>query len=160
MSQPHAEWVLFSMGAFFVGVLGVLYKLWRMNDAYASKSWLITPGEITESRKKKHTHRQHGGLVTNTSYTFFVRYTFSVKGKTYEGFTHSFAPDHLSFSSQIDNLVRKYPVGKKVDVSYKTNYPQKSVLEPGGEGNAIWALLFFLALALGGAYGFSIYGLR
>ncbi len=91
-----------------------------------------TPGIIT-----------HSQVVSegDETYAFEVRYTYSVRGLTYEGDRYRYA----SWSGPRDSVevfARRFPEGARVPVFYDPAVPWDAVLVTGVEGMSLFHLLF------------------
>jgi hypothetical protein len=112
-----------------------------LDQARASVQWPKVPGVITRSvlatsRSKK----------KKTMYSFDVEYRYEVAGEELVCNNVYFGGDFSSSSSAGANeVVRRYPVGAKVDVAYDPNNPVNAVLEPGAHWQSY--ILYGIGLA-------------
>ena len=106
------------------------------------------PGEITLSE----IGTSPGGPGAGASRHELIRYRYEVDGRTYEGETAAFTA--LAPRPAPEALVRRFPVGDRVEVYYRAEEPGTSTLLPGGSLRGV-ALPggFFLALIAAGALG-------
>ena len=135
-------------------VFGIAYPIFN-SDAKGSEGWptvdgVVTQSEVTSSRDS----------ANDTLYGHDLSYSYSVDGRDYEGDVRYFG--QLGGASNIrdlsDSLVKKYPVGKAVQVSYKPEDPSVACLEPGVAVRSRLALFGGIAL-LGFAALLGIWGL-
>lgn len=121
----------------FFGVRGVI----RGN---ASTAWPAVPGVIQESSVEYHSGSKGG------AYHARVRYTYVLEGVTHSGSRVAYGDYGSSDPSHAQNIVNRYPVGRKVTVHYMPEDSDESVLEPGA-GLAAWFLpVFGLVFATAG----------
>ena len=117
-----------------------------IDNAKSSVSWPTTQGIIQESRVENHIRNK------KKVYNSYVKYTYSVDNKNYTSSTVYFGDNHHSTNSNgAYKIVKRYPKGTKVTVSYDPKIHQKSVLEPGAKANSymVFAIgLIFLGFGL------------
>lgn len=142
-------------GAFIVGliflILGSGLSWWGWNilqNAKASNSWPKAQGVVTQSAVR-HKRDSDGG----DSYLPEVSYEYSVKNLQHKGETIKFGENSYDNRQPAADIVARYPIGKKVSVSYDPASPDKSVLEPGVTGGTyivigIGVLFLFISLMM------------
>jgi hypothetical protein len=123
-------WMLFVLG--FDGFIG--YGFWRTYDARAR--FLTTPGVVTGSEIE----RSSGS--DGTTYEAKIEYEFELGGTSYTGDRHSFFSFGTSSSEHASEVVRRYPVGKRVTVYYDPGEPEQSVLEVDTRSFPWFAIIF------------------
>ena len=101
----------------FEGIV-TLAGLKLINDARESLHWPNTEGVITQSFMNWDKDRQHYADI---------KYSFVVAGETITGFQIS----TREFNTSSEELLKEYPVGKKVTVYYDPDDPYNCYLEPG-----------------------------
>lgn len=91
-------------------------------------SWSMTTGRITNSFLE----RQVYGIKTGNTVTAKVSYEFKINGKLYRGHRISFASPVVKEKSTpiVENIIKKYPIGREVNVFYFSTNPTNCVLEP------------------------------
>jgi hypothetical protein len=142
-------------GAFIVGVIFLLVgsglSWWGWNilqNAKASSSWPKVQGVVTQSAVR-HKRDSDGG----DSYLPEVNYEYSVKNQQHENETIKFGENSYGDRQPAADIVARYPIGKKISVSYDPASPHKSVLEPGVTSGSyivigIGVLFFFISLMM------------
>jgi hypothetical protein len=81
-----------------------------------------------------------------------IHYGYVVAGFHYQNETISFSPIYGTITwGFADRMVQKYQKGQMVNVSYDSDDPEVSCLEPGTVSyeDGIFILLFFAGMALG-----------
>lgn len=109
----------FVFGAYFL-----FTSIWKISLGLSSRSWLNTKGTIISSEI----------VIDHGSYISKIQYSFEVVGKVYTSYSISAAPNWWywgNLKSIAENRVAKYPVNSVIDVYYKPEAPEKSLLEPG-----------------------------
>ena len=156
-------------GAFFGFIFGLVFAaigfcvvyffgLPIVTQAKASLEWPQVSGVITSSTVQS--RRDDDG----TSYSSEVTYDYTVDGEKMSGETVYFG-DYVSSSSRstASKTVRKYPVGKEIQVYYSPESPDECVIEPGTTWSSYFVLILGsifgvvgLLVALG--TGFTLFG--
>lgn len=120
-----------------VGLGLLLYGQSRIKQARASLDWPVVTGEIVTSRVTSHSDEN------GTTYSADIDYVYSVNGSEYRSSVvviggHEYRPHEA---------VARYPLGKKVPVSYDPQTFSRAVLEPGVESYLFqkWGLGIILA---------------
>ncbi len=137
-------WMLFVLG--FDGFIG--YGFWRTYDARAR--FLTTPGVVTGSEIER------SSSSDGTTYAANIEYEFELGGTSYTGDRHSFFSFGTSSSEHASEVVRRYPVGKRVTVYYDPGEPEQSVLEIDTRSFPAVAILFltpFHCIGIGFLFG-------
>lgn len=126
----------------FDGVLA-----WQWYRQLEALSFPQTPGKIVKSSVE--THRGNKG---GSTYSIEVEFTYEVNGVKYTGDRYR-AATMSSSDRGVFELVKTLRPGTKVDVYYRPERPQESLLKPGLEGIDLFFPLFLLpfnAIAMGG----------
>lgn len=90
-------------------------------DAAESPRWPTVPGKVFLSAADAN-RRTHWAEAA-------IRYSFTVEGRTY------YAEDRRPGTRRdVEDTLRRYPVGKEVTVHYKPGDPRTATLEPGPQG--------------------------
>lgn len=124
---------------FIFGSVLTLAGLKLIHNARESLYWPKTEGVITQSFMDWDRHRQQYANI---------RYSFIVNGEKITGFQISAKDTNISD----EELLKKYPVGKKVIVYYDPENPENSLLEPGYSWQSYQAFvlgIIFLLIAKG-----------
>jgi len=107
------------------------FGLYRYSMGRESGSWPAVKGKITyarpEPRKVKKGTYYHAG----------VRYTYTVKGRSYTGTRITASDEHQKTRGGAKDVLRKYPVGGQVSVYYNPDEPGMSLLETGMQKNVL-----------------------
>lgn len=136
------------MGVVFALIGGSVAFVWgkpMLDKAKASKNWPTASGVVQESRVE--THRGDD----STTYSPHVIYTYAVDGLEYKSDTIYFGKYSSNSISTHQEVVKRYPEKKKVDVYYDPENPVTSVLEPGAKWSSYLAYgcgLVFLVIGL------------
>ena len=141
---------LFIIGVCFVVVgIGVLYSgVSSIKEANESRNWPIITGLVISSQA--HSQKQQSD-VDEVIYLAKIKYSYKVKETIYNNDTVSFSQYRTSNRNYVQDELKKYPVGAKVDVYYNPNNPQIAVLEPRwGLINVVSLVIGFIILIIGG----------
>ena len=104
-----------------IGLVLLYYGWTNLQDARASVNWPVATGKIVTSHVETHSDSE------GTSYSADIEYVYTVKGVEY-------ASDVVVFGGNpygAHNLVKRYPKGMNVAVSYEPADVTNAVLEPG-----------------------------
>ena len=116
---------LICIGMFLVGV----WLTWRAFapriNSLAAQGWPVTDGEVLEIDLGEEFLRTATGKI-GTGFFPFVRYSYSVAGKTFENDRITFAKGSLDFITA-SNVRDEFKVGGKVKVHYNPAQPEQSV---------------------------------
>lgn len=135
-------------GAFFGFIFGLVFTAIGFSVAYffglpivtqakASLEWPQVSGVVTSSEVES--HRGDDGTV----YSSEVTYDYTVEGKTMSGDVVYFGDNVRSSSkSTASTTVKKYPVGKEIQVHYSPDSHDKCVIEPGTTWSSYFILIF------------------
>jgi hypothetical protein len=152
---------LLSPMATFVGGLFV-------KRGMATAEWPTTPGTVDISHMETEISRGTSGGGSTEMDVAKIAYAFDVAGQTYRGDRISTFDHRVGRNTErAKEQLARYPVGKKVTVSYDPLAPHRSVLEPGvqtgakvmvGAGIGFFFLSMFLFKAAGrvNAHGASL----
>ena len=91
-----------------------------------SNDWPKTEGKIIRSGS--------GFIDTDTmqkEYFLNIQYHYSVEGKDFTSCRISFKYLSRRTKEAIQEILNRYPLGKKIDVYYNPRRPQMAILEPG-----------------------------
>ena len=118
----------------------------RYLKAKSCVKWPSTDGTVEVSKKEHFVNPSAGN-----GYIPLVKYRYVIGGKKYRSELISFALNqHAGSMDSVDNILRKYPVGKKVSVKYNPDNYSEAVLEDGiGNTTSVFILvisgIFFIA---------------
>ena len=153
MSPTPLQLALLLLGSTLLGV-----EIWRLRMAMKSRSWACTEGEVTAVRMEEGfpIHVNVGSTDPNDKDDDPVRpvvcYTYSVRGKTFNGSRLFFGPPdligYIAGSDAIEGLQR----GMKVRVHYDPARPGRSVLRPGPRASSYTLAGTYLVLLAAVAY--------
>jgi len=133
---PKRVKIIFGITLLCIGLVSALggNQIQKIKYAYASMSWPCVEGTIVSSGVKDRTSAAHRGgkhISHTTSYFADITYEYMVKDKKYASKTISFGDYGNSNRARVENIVSRYPDGKKVKVFYNTADPHNACLEPG-----------------------------
>lgn len=112
-----------------IGVALIIFWGWPvLSKAKESVNWPVVTGSVTRSEVAQ--KRDSDG---DRTYRPDVEYKYSVDEEDFVGFDVYVASSSMwsSSRSSANETVRKYKVGKDVEVHYNPNDPADAVLEPG-----------------------------
>jgi hypothetical protein len=119
---------LICIGLFLVGG----WLTWRAFaprfNSRSAQGWPVTEGEVLEVDLGEEFLRTATGKI-GTGFFPFVRYGYSVGGRTFENDRITFAKGSLDFITA-SNVRDEFKVGGKVKVHYNPTQPEQSVLYP------------------------------
>jgi len=104
-----------------VGLIAFVQSVAKHRKCRQTKNWIRVVGTITQSESVT----DHG----NDAFPH-VSYEYSIEGLDFVGSNINFRPFYYDLETTKDAL-KKYPIGKEVDVFIDPNNHPKSVLEPG-----------------------------
>ncbi|RMG98831.1 MAG: DUF3592 domain-containing protein [Chloroflexi bacterium] len=131
-------YVLF-LGLFFVASITLtIVGVNVLRNARVSEGWPTTTGEVVASSVRASSDSD------GTTYYADVSYSYVVDDHRYVSDTVSFGEYGSSDRSHAEEVVARYPVGKRVTVYYNPELPETAVLEPG----VTWSSYFPLAMGL------------
>lgn len=126
-----------------------------MREAGESAAWPRAEGKIIRSEMKASTRNDHSGRQSERSNSTFyeasIEYEFEANGMTYRGSRIAAVKDMNAKQSRAQVTLDKYPVDRRVMVSYQPDDPSVCVLEPGSWGGALVQLglgVFFVLVPL------------
>ncbi len=139
-----ARGVIIALSVVILGVGLVAYGLWSTSRSRKSKRvWKRTIGMITMSEvTPKEIFNSAIGL-TRTYYVPHAIYEYEVDGKQYQGTRLTLEPllGNRNITEARDDLRRRYPRGKRVDVYFNPANPAEATLEmPLEKGKMVLAL--------------------
>ena len=118
-----------------IGLIPLLIGLFLMHrggknllEAYNSKSWNQTEGTITISEVRPLASIPSSSM-RNPVPVAHIEYTFVVNEITYTADRRSFNDYGSDVRDQQQNIVDRYPVGKKVTVYFDPGNPQHAIIE-------------------------------
>lgn len=115
-------WLFIVIGLAVVGA-----GFWTLIKSVRTERWPATDGVIQSAHQEAHSDND------GTTYSAEVTYTYQVSGASYNGGKISIG--QMSSSSQYaQQILGRYPVGKKVSVYYSPANPAEAVLETGIHG--------------------------
>lgn len=117
--------IMIPLGTWMAAVLGVN----TIRTAKESLEWPTVDGVVDSS--KLETNYVHGDNP-RTEFRALVKYHYSVAGKPYHSDNVLFGGSNSStIIDEHQEIVLRYPPGKRVQVHYKPDQPELAVLEPG-----------------------------
>ncbi len=124
-----------------LGILALtsgMQKIWR---GYASERWPTAPGEVVSSKAVS----ESGG------YSPQILYQYTVTGAKHFSNVRRFGTAQNQTEEKANEILSRYPVGKRVAVAYFPTDPDVAALEPGNSTDVIWLPAVGLAALLFGA---------
>lgn len=116
------------MMAVVVSLLGAIATLAGVRLtllAWSMRRWAATQGEVRSSDALRFQEYRVGG---GAMYRPEILYAFSVDGTEYTGVRRTLLTWQTSGSQPAEEVVARYPVGKKVTVYYDPRNPRESIL--------------------------------
>ncbi len=138
-----------------VGVLLGGFLLWQLIKGMKAKNWPTAQGKVVSSRVTTNISRDSDG-DRSTTYGAEINYRYEVDGYEYSGDRRSFADYSSSNRRRAEKIIARFAPGAEVDVYYRPDDPEKSVLEPGINLVSVLFLLLpaiFLVVGLSGLLG-------
>ncbi len=148
-----------SRGCFFIFV-AVFFSVWYaflfvMNDTYQeaeqANHWPTVVGTILESRVQVRTSSSD----TGTEFDPIIRYQYRVQRQQYVNNTWQKIGNSPT-RREAQEIVGRYPQGKRTTVYYDPADPQNSVLVPGNTSETSWVLWLFTYVPVG-IFVFALY---
>ncbi len=132
---PNRLVALLVLGFLVVGLLALGGGIFGSLEAFASRSWPSTPGQVTASRLVVVTPTPSGDSTTDseavTMYSVQVQYAYQAGGESFTGSRVTLSDFASSEQADVEHLLARYPAGKTVQIYYDPQNPGSSVLEPG-----------------------------
>ncbi|BBB32603.1 hypothetical protein TTHT_1065 [Thermotomaculum hydrothermale] len=132
------------LGSFFMWKSG-------MKKVNASKKWPSVSGTITESKLITKREWDKKKKKYNNTYSYKIRYQYSVNNTDYEGNRVSFGRFTSNSKYVVKSKLKEYPVNKKVNVFYNPEKPNEAVLETKA-GLGLYIALIVAVMFLFGAF--------
>lgn len=118
-------WALFYILGILAGLLVIGWSWYLYEGGKQSRSWPNAPGTITVSKVVEFHDTEEG-----TTYSPYVAYSYSVRGRAFQGTRVAFGAGASSASSSGPGReIARYPVGAQVRVYYDPRYPESAVLQ-------------------------------
>jgi len=135
-SQSPWAVILFGLVFGLAGLFPLALGIFDLSRGMASASWPVAPGRVIESYVSE--DRDSDG---DRTYEPVVRYEYTVNGLTYDGDRVHFGEFSSSDSGRSERIVARYPPGAPVEVHYRPDAPETSVLEPGFNAGILLPLI-------------------
>lgn len=125
-----------------------------MREAGESAAWPRAEGKVIRSEMNVSTRSDESGRRTRSGTKFYeasIEYEFEANGMTYRGSRIAAVKDMNAKQSRAQATLDKYPLARRVMVSYQPDDPSVCVLEPGSWGGALVQLglgVFFVLVPL------------
>ncbi len=134
--QPWQYWASLGFGAFTAvgGVALILFGIYFIREALASKSWPVANGEIQAVQVIRDVDRDGGKTIVR--HYIRINYDYEVEGISYTGDRYSLGDGSTAskrFKERSEAIAEKnkYPLGSEIDVYYKPTEPSFAILKPG-----------------------------
>jgi len=111
-----------------IGLIVLGAGVWNLVRSVRCESWPTVEGVVLSSQMELHRGNK-GGMTYSAS----IGYDYMVGRTHYNGTRVAFGSMSAS-AAYAQVILNRFPVGKKVPVSYSPGNPQDSVLEPGIHG--------------------------
>jgi hypothetical protein len=131
--------VFFSVWYAFLFVLNNTYQ-----EAEQAKQWPTVMGTIFESRVQSRT----SSSATGTEFDPIIRYQYRVQRQQYVNNTWQKIGNSPT-RREAQDIVERYPQGKRTTVYYEPADPQNSVLVPGNTSETSWVFWLFTYVPVG-----------
>jgi hypothetical protein len=141
-----------SRGCFLIFV-AVFFSVWYaflfvMNDTYQegeqANHWPTVMGTILEAKVQSQNTSSDSGI----QYVPMIRYQYLVQGRQYVNDTWQKIGNSPT-RQEAQEIVGRYPQGKRTTVYYDPADPQNSVLVPGNTSETSWVLWLFTYVPVG-----------
>ncbi|MGK7944802.1 MAG: DUF3592 domain-containing protein [Microcystaceae cyanobacterium] len=123
------KWIVLVVVGIFVAVGAglMLSGFHQIKLAHASHRWPTASGQIT------HSQVQINSDSDGTTYKPIIKFSYRYQGRNLTSDNIFFGGGGVATGDRryADKFVRKYPVGKRVQVAYNPHRPKQSVLEAG-----------------------------
>lgn len=144
------------IGGCFVGVfliVGIILIVKSIKDkkkAEASGAWPSTTGTVVESTIKEHSSYDTDDHTQRTTFSPYVKYTYTVMGTAYESHKLAFGAAQSGSYKFAQDLIAAYPAGATVAVYYDPNNPAEAVLMRKSGSSKVMLILgiVFVAVSL------------
>ncbi len=107
-----------------IGLIFVAIGVFVVKNSQSVKKWPATKGVVIESKVVSHFDSESN----HSMYAPAITYTYEVGGKQYQNSDYAFVNISYSDPSKAEEIVKKFPPGKKVIVYYNPENPYKAVL--------------------------------
>ena len=135
----------------FIWIAMRVFKRDRLIRQWPRAEALVTSSGATTSTRRNDDPNAAWGS-TYTWYSPYVRYTYTVEGKTFEGSSIGRSVDRVDMDKPLaDRILKRYPAGAKVSAFVDPADPSKAHLEVGRSIGAIILLALGLVWAAIGA---------
>jgi len=151
-TQGNSPAILVVVLVAFALVLGG-FGTYRYTQGRDSASWPTVSGTITYS------HAESSRRSGKMEYRAAVKYRYTVGGKAYTGRRINASDEYQKNLGSANDILRHYPVGATVTVSYDPEEPGSSLLEAGVPGNT-YVMIAAAILCLLGALAIGVSALR
>jgi hypothetical protein len=116
-----------------ITVIGIGFAIWGtmvVMEARSAANWPTTEGTIVVSKFDRNFNTSSSGKG-KWYYDVKIKYSYTVDSLEYESKRVDFKSANYHYKSEVipSAIARRYPVGKKVDVYYNPDDPEKAVLK-------------------------------
>ena len=109
---------------FVIGVIFITVGFFVVKHSQSVKKWPACKGVVIESKVVSHFDSESN----QSMYAPAITYTYEVGGKRYQNSDYAFMTVSYSDPSKAEEIVKRFPPGKKVIVYYNPENPYKAVL--------------------------------
>jgi hypothetical protein len=143
--------LIFALVLLVVGTLLTVAGVLNLSGQKAATKWPSVEGVILESKVVTE-ERQMEKLKKVDAYRAAISYRYSINGKDYLSKQVQHDPETKTYSAFADNLVKTFPVGKKVPVFYNPDNPSEAVLLAGSGFQSYVMIGLGIAMDTAGAF--------
>ena len=144
---PKGCLIIFAIPFILFGAIFAVWGIYEFIGGMASEDWPATEGAIVRSGVSVD---KGDSKDAEPRYIASVEYDYVVNDYEYTGDRIAFESQSFFEENAAKKIIRKYPVGKKVQVFYDPDKPHNSVLEPGTTSNSFLPIVFGIIIMLFG----------
>ena len=123
-----------------IGVLCLYLGAMKAKEGWEARRWPTAKGRIIVSKVDEF---RTGRGIRVARLCLDIDYLYMVKGVIYEGHRVNVGWACFGSESSVKRALKRYPVGKEVEVHYDPRDPSRALLEPGLD----WSVLFLWGIA-------------
>ena len=110
------------------GVVAIAFGVWLLQLSLRSTGWPVTEGVISSGEI-----RSRSGGKGGKTYSAAISYDYRVSGAAYTSTRLAYGVMDSTYP-RAQAVLKRYPIGSKVEVHYAPGDPGEAVLEPGVHG--------------------------
>ncbi|MEZ6047919.1 MAG: DUF3592 domain-containing protein [Planctomycetaceae bacterium] len=132
--------MLLGFGAFFLFLMARSIRTYL--DLRQSRNWPSVTGKILRSEVSRQKTKSDDLFCPDISYEY------EINEKKYVGNRLRIIPLDVLDEDEIQEEIERFPLGKEVSVYYDPELPERSVLTPGDEKEALTGIRFSLLILI------------